>query len=240
MEKEFKLKEGTPKIVLENGALSLDECQPCVQALMELEAEAAKSFVKQKINIRRADTGRSSNSRYTLRAKGGGGGGHGGGKAGGGAILSLEASATDTVEKLKLAVFLATDVEPALQVLTFGTTVLEDEQRNLISYGISAGCTIDLVSLLYDGADPEVAPSSSRSGAPRRAHQPEKGFQGSLLHGDFNNLPTAELTAQTNHDSSGVACPSCTFINHGSKVCTMCDFAFGNLEPEKKRNKSKE
>jgi hypothetical protein len=221
--------DGT-RITLNNGELSLEDCEECISSLLEQEAAAAKSFVRKQITIRQVDTGRSTTSNYSLRKKKGGGGS--GGK--GGMSFHLDASATDTVEMLKLAIFNVTDVDPVRVVLHFGGALLDDENRNLNSYGIVAGSTIDMSTALLDGVDEDegsaAVASASASRGSRRPQKPEKGFQGSLLHGDFKNESN-----DPSDQSEGVSCPHCTYINHDETgVCLMCT---GSLAPAK-RNKS--
>jgi hypothetical protein len=99
--------------------------------------------------------------------------------------------------------------------------VLDDDSRNLNSYGISAGAVVDLSTLLLDGAD-EVNPDApARPPTRRREHKPEKGFKGSLLQGDFNNLSSSDASE---NNTEGVECPACTFMNYsGAGSCEMCN-----------------
>jgi ubiquitin carboxyl-terminal hydrolase 48 len=215
LEEEFKL-DG-PSIALFNAELSLGECEPCVRSLIVEEAEAAKSFVKKAITIRQVDTGRSTNSKYQFRKKQKASGAGGGGSA----QFKIDASATDTVEMLKLAIFNVTDTEPARISLQFGSTLLEDDWRNLNSYGIGAGAVVEMTTMLYDGKDESDVerPASQRSGPPNRSHNPEKGFQGSVLNRDFNRSSSSDDQANA---GEGEACQSCTFV-FAEATCPMCD-----------------
>lgn len=218
--------------------VSLDSCRECIRAQMQKDAEAVKSFVKKPITIRQADTGRSTSSKYQLRRKpkGSAGGAAGGGGGGGGSSFTVVASATDTVETTKLAIFSVTEIEPARIVLQFGGATLDDESRTLNSYGIGADAMLEMTTLLLDGADEEAAASSSaRDSQPRaRNSKPEKGFQGSML---VASSFSSSKESKSPVEATGIECPKCTFVEHsGTGVCSMCN---SHLQPSK-RNKSSE
>ncbi len=107
------------------------------------------------------------------------------------ALLSVTASATTTVDELKLLIFQAReDLEPARVILSYKGNKMELRDASLQVYDVCAGDTIDLVmgSAVVDvdasdGDYVDVESAASALSAGGVARRPERGFGGSKLTG---------------------------------------------------------
>jgi len=144
--------------------------------------------------------------------------------------IKIYTSARTSIEMFKLQIFEAFNVPPLLQKLFFQETVLDDDTKTLLAYGVQAHNTVTMLVLDVDSVSDFDVQSSVYSSI-----APEEGFKGSTLQGvhmenDENGNDEQEENSEKNDiqddiPPSGWYCNSCTFRNENMTAtsCEVCN-----------------